>query len=196
MTALAVPDVRLHESWAATVLDFGDGYPHGSGFDPAVPYDLTAAGCAAFVAEKLRFADPDAVLPGDRVHCSYFWVVDDTGAHDDDPVIGFLAVRHRLNDWLLDEGGHIGYSVRPSRRGLGHASRALRLGLDHAAGLGIDRALLTCDDDNLASRRTIVSGGGIYEDTRNGKQRFWIATGGDGLSTGRAGAAEAGPAPR
>ena len=91
--------------------------------------------------------------------------------------IGFLAVRHRLNDWLLQEGGHIGYSVRPSRRGVGHASRALHLGLGHAAGLGLDRVLLTCEEDNVASRRTIVSAGGVYEDTRNGKQRFWIPGG-------------------
>ena len=177
MTALAVPDVRLHLSWAEAVRDFGDDYPHGSGFHPDEPYDLSAEGCAAFVAERLRFADPDSVLPGDRVHCSYFWVVDDSGDRDDDPVLGFLAVRHRLNDWLLEEGGHIGYSVRPSRRGVGHAARALQLGLDHAAGLGLDRVLLTCEEDNAASRRTILSAGGTHEDTRQGKQRFWIELG-------------------
>ena len=43
-------------------------------------------------------------------------------------MIGFLAIRHTLNDFLLELGGHIGYSVRPARRGQGHATRALALG--------------------------------------------------------------------
>ncbi len=171
MTALAVPDVRLHASWAATLRDFGDEYPHGSGVDPQAPQDLSLDGCAAFVAQRLRYADPGTQLPGDRVHCTYFWILDGDSA---DPVVGFLAVRHGLNDFLLEEGGHIGYSVRPSARRRGHATAALGLGLAHAAGLGLDRVLLTCDDDNDGSRRTIVGAGGVLEDVRVGKERYWI----------------------
>ena len=99
-------------------------------------------------------------------------------------VVGFLALRTRLNDWLFNEGGHIGYSIRPSRRREGHASRGLGLAVRRAAGLGIDRALVTCDDDNLASARTIERGGGVYEDTRNGKRRYWIETGGSAAASG------------
>ena len=104
--------------------------------------------------------------------CEFYWITD--GAEED--VVGFLALRTRLNDWLFNEGGHIGYSVRPSRRREGHASRALGLAVRRAAELGIDSALVTCDEDNIASARTIEHNGGVYEDSRNGKRRYWVPT--------------------
>ncbi|WP_134766751.1 GNAT family N-acetyltransferase [Nocardioides sp. 1609] len=184
MTALAVPDVRLHPTWAATLAEFASAlpepeHPHGSGVPAGHWPALDGDGCATFVAHVLEHADPAAALPDGRVHCTYFWVLDaDPVPRDaDDPMVGFVAVRHRLNDFLLELGGHIGYSVRPSRRGRGHAGRALGLALAHARGLGLDRALLTCDVDNEASRRTIERAGGVREDTRQGKHRFWIDLG-------------------
>ena len=127
MTALARPDVRLHRSWAATITEFGSETIHGSGVwhGDGGPLDLTEAGCAAFVAMVLAYADPATELPEDRVHCDYYWITDGTGP--DEEVVGFLALRHSLTAWLLEEGGHIGFSVRPSRRAQGHASRALAL---------------------------------------------------------------------
>ncbi len=106
------------------------------------------------------------------MHCDFFWITDG----DPEQVIGFLAIRHTLNDFLLEIGGHIGFSVRPARRGEGHASRALALALDRAAELGVERALVTCDLDNEPSRRTIVRNGGVFEDERKGKKRYWIDT--------------------
>jgi predicted acetyltransferase len=177
MTALARPDVRLHESWAETIGEFGSETVHGSGVWHADggPLDLTAEGCAAFVELLLPYADPEVELPEDHVHCDYYWITDGVGAGEQ--VVGFLALRHRLNGWLLEEGGHIGYSVRPSRRQQGHATRALALAVRRSAELGLDRVLVTCDDDNLASARTIERNGGIQEDVRNGKRRYWIDTG-------------------
>ena len=106
------------------------------------------------------------------MHCDFFWITDG----DPEQVIGFLAIRHTLNDFLLEIGGHIGFSVRPARRGEGHASRALALALDRAAELGVEQALVTCDLDNEPSRRTIVRNGGVFEDERKGKKRYWIDT--------------------
>ncbi|MEZ5097877.1 MAG: GNAT family N-acetyltransferase [Nocardioides sp.] len=103
-----------------------------------------------------------------RVHCSYRWIA------DDGDLVGFLAIRHALNDFLREEGGHIGYSVRPSRRREGHATLALALALAEARALGIERALVTCDTDNVASARTIERNGGVLEDVRHGKRRYWI----------------------
>ncbi|WP_341926252.1 GNAT family N-acetyltransferase [Nocardioides psychrotolerans] len=168
MTQLVVPDVRWHASWAAAMLEFGTDYPHGSGLgDPAPAYD--EQGCAAYAA-WLRSAAHTPIRE-DWVPCSFFWITDGT------EVVGFLALRHVLNDWLLQEGGHIGYSVRPSRRREGHASRALALSLGEAAAIGIEQALVTCDEDNAGSRGTIEGAGGVLEDSRNGKRRYWIGTG-------------------
>jgi predicted acetyltransferase len=176
MTALARPDVRLHPSWAATVTEFGSDAMHGSGqwHGDGAPLDLTEARCAAFVAMVLAFSDPAFELPEDRVRCDYYWITDGTGP--DEEVVGFLALRHSLTAWLLEEGGHIGFSVRPSRRAQGHASRALALAVHRSAELGLERVLVTCDEDNLASARTIERNGGAYEDTRNGKRRYWIGS--------------------
>ena len=174
MTALTRPDVALHSTWADAMREFGDETVHGSGLwhlPEAERADLTEAGCRALVDALLAYADPEQPLLPDRVHCDYYWITDEPGV-----VVGFLALRHELNAWLLEEGGHIGYSVRPSRRREGHATRALALAVRRAAELGIERALVTCDEDNAASARTIERNGGAYEDTRNGKRRYWIAT--------------------
>ena len=116
------------------------------------------------------------------MHSDYYWITDDMGGNEE--VVGFLGLRHELNAWLLEEGGHIGYSVRPSRRREGHASRALTLAVRRAAALGIEQALVTCDEDNEASARTIERNGGVYEDTRQGKRRYWITTSADGVGDG------------
>ena len=85
-------------------------------------------------------------------------------------MVGFLAFRHELNAFLLEEGGHIGYAVRPARRREGHATRALGLAVRRAAELGLDRVLVTCDDDNVPSAATIIGNGGVLEDVRKGKR--------------------------
>lgn len=171
MTSLVPPDLRLRRSWAEAVAEFGDETMHGSGLWDFDHVDTTEAGAAEIVAFLLAYADPATELPADRVHCTYLWIVDDS-----DEFVGYLAIRHALTPWLLEEGGHIGYGVRPSRRREGHATRALALAVRRAADLGIDRALLTCDEDNVASRLTIEHCGGVYEDSRNGKRRYWIDT--------------------
>ena len=87
-----------------------------------------------------------------------------------------IAIRHVLNDFLLDVGGHIGYDVRPTRRREGHATAMLRAALPWALDLGIDPALVTCDDDNVGSIRVIEACGGVLEDVRGVKRRYWVPT--------------------
>ncbi|KAA1421513.1 GNAT family N-acetyltransferase [Nocardioides humilatus] len=172
MTALVLPDVRWFPSWAATVVDFGDGVRHGSGdWNLPAPLEPTEESCAEFVA--VLAAKSSADVESGRVASTYFWITAGDGGPDDE-VIGFLNLRHELNDWLREEGGHIGYSVRPSHRRQGHAVRALALGVRRAGELGIDRVLVTCDTDNEPSARTIESGGGVFEDVRKDKRRYWI----------------------
>jgi predicted acetyltransferase len=175
VTSLAVPDIRLRESLAATVADFGDvAAMHGSGYWHLGegPLDTSASGVATMVETLRGYADPSRELGERWVHCDYLWITDG----EPEEVIGFIAIRHVLNDFLLDQGGHVGYSIRPARRGQGHATRALALAVGRAAELGIARVLVTCDDDNEASRRTILRNGGVLEDVRQRKERYWIDT--------------------
>ena len=88
--------------------------------------------------------------------------------------VGFLNLRLCLSNFLLEAGGHIGYSIRPSERGKGYAKEALRRGLQIAKEKNIKRALVTCSTENPASRAVILANGGRLEDVRNGTERYWI----------------------
>ena len=88
--------------------------------------------------------------------------------------LGFLNLRLRLNEGLLNYAGHIGYSIRPSERGKGYAKETLRQGLQVAKEKNIKKALVTCSVNNSASRAVILANGGILEDIRNGVERYWI----------------------
>ena len=76
-------------------------------------------------------------------------------------ILGAINIRHSLNDYLFNFGGHIGYGIRPSERGQGYASLMLSLSLPIAKELGLSRVLITCDKSNLASAKTIIKNGGI-----------------------------------
>lgn len=169
--SLQKPDFDHFDDFCEIVTDFEEGGLQGSGFWGDHQPVLTPEGYRAWVQGLLDEGDDDIPARDGRVKCSYFWITDDAGAW-----VGFLALRRTLNDFLLQEGGHIGYSVRRSRRSERHASRALADALHEAAALGLDRVLVTCDDDNVASARTIEGNGGVLEDTRNGKRRYWIST--------------------
>jgi predicted acetyltransferase len=106
---------------------------------------------------------PDGYVPSTTL----WWV-------QDDDYLGRITIRHRLTPSLLDAGGHIGYDVRPSARRRGHATAMLRAALPVVSGLGIRSALVTCDATNVASRKVIEANGGIFEDQRGEKLRFWV----------------------
>jgi predicted acetyltransferase len=92
--------------------------------------------------------------------------------------IGTASIRHTLNEHLLTMGGHIGYGIRPSKRKMGYGTKILELTLPFAKKLGIDRVLVTCDDDNIASAKIIEKNGGMLENKveHEGKlkRRYWI----------------------
>ena len=113
-------------------------------------------------------------LNTDRVPESEFWLV------DDGKIVARSKLRHRLNSALEHEGGHIGYDVRPSERQKGYGTLILKLTLEKAKKLGLNKVLLTCDTDNIASAKIIEKNGGELAghavSQKNGKQisRYWI----------------------
>lgn len=108
-------------------------------------------------------------------------------AEVDGVIVGRTSIRYALTDLLREVGGHVGYVVAPEFRRRGHATEILRLSLERLAGAGVDRVLVTCDDTNLGSIRTIESCGGVLEDVRDvggtvRKRRYWIDAGPQGRS--------------
>lgn len=176
MPHLVAPTVDLYASFVDAMREFrseGRGAPDdGSsiGEDLRASVDGDEQRFVSYVAWLRAEALPDTPRPADRVASTTLWWV------DGDDYIGRIAIRHDLTDWLREYGGHIGYDVRASRRRQGHASAMLRAALPLAHDLGIDPALLTCDSTNVASRRVIEGAGGVFEDERGGKLRFWLPT--------------------
>ena len=100
-------------------------------------------------------------------------------AMENDKIVGTIAIRHYLNEGLLNIGGHIGYGIRPSERRKGYGAQMLALALEKCRELGIDRALVTCDKDNVASAKTAMRNGGVMEnevveEDGNIVQRYWF----------------------
>ena len=172
MIELVRPTVDLTHAWWVMVEKFGTETIPGSSLRPAdrdrLRHDDVFEAWVDWLAGQAR---SDSRMPEGRVPCSYRWIV------DGDRVVGTLALRHRLTDALLVAGGHIGYAVEPGSRRQGVATAAVRIALSMAAARGLDRVLITCDLDNVASARTIERVGGVWEDDRAGSRRYWVPTG-------------------
>ena len=94
-------------------------------------------------------------------------------------LVGRISIRHCLNDFLEKVGGHIGYGVVPAYRRRGYGTQILEQGLGVARGIGLNRVLLTCDDDNEASYKIIEANRGVLERVdrspgQQGKRHYWI----------------------
>ena len=112
-------------------------------------------------------------LPEGKVPAT-FWV-----AEIDGQIAGRISIRHELNDFLANYGGHIGYMVRPSFRRRGVATEMLKRALAYCSSLGLTRVLLTCFDENHGSIKVIEAAGGTLDNTVSyeGKllRRYWIS---------------------
>ena len=95
-------------------------------------------------------------------------------------LVGRVSIRFALNEFLAQRGGHIGYGVVPAHRRKGYASEILRQALIVIRAEGVDRVLVTCDEDNGASSRAIERAGGVLESIVPGEEggpgfrRYWI----------------------
>ena len=128
----------------------------------------------AWLANVRRYSSPETT-PAGKVPATQYLALD-----ENEHLVGMVNLRHCLNDYLLEFGGHIGYSVRPADRKNGYAIQMLKLALDEAKALGLDRVRIACDRYNIASAKTIQTNGGVLDgeryDPQDGTltQRYWI----------------------
>jgi predicted acetyltransferase len=174
MAELVTPAVRYQRSFLQAMDEFvaeGAADSQTAGWIAAQAPDWQGvAAFEAFVEGVRRQSLPDEPRSAGFVPTTTLWWV------DGEEYVGRIAIRHRLNDFLLRIGGHIGYDVRPTRRGAGQATAMLAATLPRAKALGVDPALITCDTTNVASRKVIEANGGELENEADGKLRFWVPT--------------------
>lgn len=154
MPELVVPRLAVAASVRDAAREHGD--------DPQPVYGSSVAGLAdeelpGYVDGLLADTRERAPRPDAYVPSTHLWWAEDSN------FLGRVHIRHRLTPLLREAGGHLGYHVVPTHRRRGHA-------------LEIDCLLLTCDDDNVASRKVIEANGGLLQDQRGGKLRFWLPT--------------------
>ena len=124
--------------------------------------------------EELKKRSSEATVPEGLVPSSTYLGV----REKDNYIIGMIDIRHYLNDFLKQFGGNIGYGVRKTEKNKGYAKQMLKLALEKCKELKIKKVLITCDEDNIASEKVILSANVKLEDIRNidgeNKKRFWI----------------------
>jgi predicted acetyltransferase len=85
----------------------------------------------------------------------------------DQKIIGMIDIRHRLgNEFLAEYGGHFGFSVRPGERKKGYATEMMKMALEYAKSLGIEKVMTGCFSDNIPSIKTIEKCGGILSESK------------------------------
>lgn len=177
MPELATPTTRVHASFLAAMAEFRVEGRGGAGDDSLTGRTIRAYGGRwqqpAVFSQYVRWLcdqeREDAPRPEGFVPTTTRWWL--SGGE----YLGRVSIRHRLTAELLEVGGHIGYDVRPSARRRGHATAMLAAALPVANALGIDPVLVTCDEDNVGSRKVIEANHGVLEDLRGIKLRFWVS---------------------
>lgn len=174
MPDLIAPTAFLHTAWLEAHAEWGPGL-HEDGFGLLACDEVDSpAGFAAWVARLAGESDRAGSAATGVVRCTYRWII------EGDRVLGGIALRHDFND-IVRSAGHIGFGIRPSARRRGLATWALGRMLDEAQLLGMDRILVVCEADNVASAKTTERYGGVLADVRNTQhgatRRYWIAIG-------------------
>lgn len=141
------------------------------------------AGCAGlqkyeqvedWIASNERFSSAETCPEGFVTSSVYLGV-----RCSDNKIVGIIDLRHHIDHPVLGLwGGHVGYIVRPDERGHGYAKAMVILALDKYREMNVDKIMITCHRGNIASERTIIASGGVFENEVlvDGEyvKRYWI----------------------
>jgi len=168
---LIEPTAAFREEYESYCREFGDG--------KEIPGNAGMATSSDFAEAVARCLDHGrgVNLPEGWVPAHTFWLV-----RNRQTLVGMINLRHALTPFLESEGGHIGYSVRPTEQRKGYATRMLARTLEKARQFGLRKVLITCDKRNTASARVIQKCGGVLENEvpscqvgREVTRRYWIS---------------------
>ncbi len=172
---LELPHERYESSFLEGAAEFAHENRLDSTYARALGYDLQTLrrDFRTYVWDLKRLGEKSEHGYVDIVH----WLID----HGE--YVGQVSVRPELaTPYLITYGGHIGYSIRPARRGRGYGKRILKLALEKSRRVGLERVLVTCDADNLASKRIIESNGGQFETAMKMDSHILRAEGREGVA--------------
>jgi predicted acetyltransferase len=167
---LRAPSADLRDSYRSLIAELESAGEKRVPFPLSFPFEDFAA-----LLAKLADAAQGSGLPDGFVPHSTYWLV-----RGETEIVGVSNLRHSLTPFLLREGGHIGYGIRPSARRNGYGREILRRTLPKAQALGLSRVLVTCGKENLASARIILANRGVLESEEFSQergeivQRYWI----------------------
>ncbi len=123
-----------------------------------------------WLEQLAKNSDASVKIPGRVNDVTFFYVEEET-----DDIIGMVNIRFGLNVSLFQEGGHVGYSIRPTQRGKGFATQMLQDALGFCRFIGLSKVLLICEKENVASARVIEKCGGVLEnEVKRGSDGVWL----------------------
>jgi len=166
---LAIPSIQYKEAYIELMIEWEKTKEHiypGAINSKGMDYGNWLKSLELY---KTKETCPSHLVPSDT-----FFLVNEYNK-----ILGAISIRHYLNEQLLKTGGHIGYGIRPTERRKGYATVMLRMALEKCREMNIKRVLITCDKDNIASAKTIIANGGIFENELSEDdgtiiQRYWI----------------------
>lgn len=159
-------DTILIKEYKNSFIKINESIPGAAGLE-------TTEDISQWINEKLLEKSKDTIINKNFVPASTFLLI------KDDILIGIINIRHELNEYLLNFGGHIGYSIHPDFRRKGFGKIILNKAIEYSfKDLMNNKLLITCNSSNIASEKTILSCGGILdniiEETDRMTKRFWI----------------------
>lgn len=170
------PSIQYKEKAREYIQEFVDADMEEVNGSGGLDFYLVKDGYEAWLKETRRISDVTRKKPGEVNASTFFYM-----REEDERLIGMVNIRYGLNESLFNEGGHIGYSIRPSEQGKGYATQMLEQALWFCQFIGLDKVLVVCEKKNAASARVIQKCGGVMENEIYSEhydevlQRYWIA---------------------